>query len=69
MATTQSLHGVKELLECFVQIAPSPRPVEAVERKVEPMDVLSQIKLFKLFEYIGGIIAGDEGCAVLIAYG
>ena len=30
--------GVKELLECFVQIAPSPRPVEAVERKVEPME-------------------------------
>ena len=30
--------GVKELLECFVQIAPSPRPVEAIERKVEPME-------------------------------
>ena len=30
--------GVKELLECFVQIAPSPRAVEAVERKVEPME-------------------------------
>ena len=30
--------GVKELLECFVQIAPSPRPVEAMERKVEPME-------------------------------
>lgn len=28
--------GVKELLDCFVQIAPSPRPVEAVERTVKP---------------------------------
>ncbi len=26
--------GVKELLDCFVKIAPSPRPVEAVERTV-----------------------------------
>ena len=30
--------GVKELLECFVRIAPSPLPVEAMERKVEPME-------------------------------
>lgn len=30
--------GVKELLECFVRIAPSPLTVEAVERKVEPME-------------------------------
>lgn len=28
--------GVKELLDCFVQIAPSPRPVQAVERVVDP---------------------------------
>lgn len=28
--------GVKELLDCFVEIAPSPKPVTAVERKVEP---------------------------------
>jgi peptide chain release factor 3 len=28
--------GVKELLDCFVRIAPSPRPVQAVERTVEP---------------------------------
>ncbi|MDR1919145.1 MAG: peptide chain release factor 3 [Tannerellaceae bacterium] len=28
--------GVKELLDCFIRIAPSPRPVQAVERKVEP---------------------------------
>ncbi len=30
--------GVKELLECFVHIAPSPRPIEAEERKVDPME-------------------------------
>lgn len=30
--------GVKELLECFVRIAPSPRPVQAEERLVEPME-------------------------------
>ena len=28
--------GVKELLDCFVQIAPSPRPVPAEERTVRP---------------------------------
>ena len=28
--------GVRELLDCFVRIAPSPRPVEAVERVVKP---------------------------------
>ncbi|MCF0193867.1 MAG: peptide chain release factor 3, partial [Bacteroidaceae bacterium] len=28
--------GVKELLDCFVQIAPSPRPTMAEERMVEP---------------------------------
>lgn len=28
--------GVKELLDCFVQIAPSPRPVQTLERKVTP---------------------------------
>ena len=30
--------GVKELLECFVHIAPSPRPVVAEEREVTPME-------------------------------
>ena len=30
--------GVKELLECFVRIAPSPRPVQAEERVVDPME-------------------------------
>ncbi|MDE6299550.1 MAG: peptide chain release factor 3, partial [Muribaculaceae bacterium] len=28
--------GVKELLDCFVKIAPSPKPVDAVERTVRP---------------------------------
>lgn len=28
--------GVKELLDCFVQIAPSPRPIVAEEREVHP---------------------------------
>jgi len=28
--------GVKELLDCFVQIAPSPRPIESLEREVDP---------------------------------
>lgn len=30
--------GVKELLDCFVQIAPSPRAVQAVERVVDPYE-------------------------------
>lgn len=30
--------GVKELLDCFVRIAPSPRPTQAEERLVEPED-------------------------------
>ena len=30
--------GVKELLDCFVQIAPSPRPVQALEHEVKPED-------------------------------
>ncbi len=30
--------GVKELLDCFVKIAPSPRPVKAEERMVEPAE-------------------------------
>lgn len=28
--------GIKELLDCFVNIAPSPRPIDAVERTVRP---------------------------------
>ena len=30
--------GVKELLDCFVRIAPSPRPIQAVEREVKPQE-------------------------------
>ncbi|MBR1630550.1 MAG: peptide chain release factor 3 [Paludibacteraceae bacterium] len=30
--------GVKELLDCFVRIAPYPQPVEAIERTVNPME-------------------------------
>ena len=30
--------GVQELLNCFVKIAPSPRPTQAVERTVDPED-------------------------------
>lgn len=30
--------GVKELLDCFVEIAPSPRPVSTQERKVDPYE-------------------------------
>lgn len=30
--------GVKELLDCFVQIAPQPQPIDAVERRVEPQE-------------------------------
>ncbi|MDE6097933.1 MAG: peptide chain release factor 3, partial [Muribaculaceae bacterium] len=30
--------GVKELLDCFVKIAPAPRPVQALEREVKPDD-------------------------------
>ena len=28
--------GVKELLDCFVKIAPSPKPIEAQEREIDP---------------------------------
>ena len=28
--------GVKELLDCFVEIAPAPRPVDALERRINP---------------------------------
>jgi peptide chain release factor 3 len=30
--------GVKELLDCFVEIAPSPRPVQTEERTVNPLE-------------------------------
>jgi peptide chain release factor 3 len=40
--------GVKELLDCFVQIAPSPRPVMAVEREVLPTEPKFTGFIFKI---------------------
>ena len=33
--------GVKELLDCFVEIAPSPRPIQAEEREIKPEEKVS----------------------------
>ncbi len=40
--------GVKELLDCFVEIAPSPRPVQALERMVEPTESAFSGFVFKI---------------------
>ncbi|MBO4268989.1 MAG: peptide chain release factor 3, partial [Bacteroidaceae bacterium] len=40
--------GVQELLDCFVQIAPSPRPTQALERMVEPEDSRFTGFIFKI---------------------
>ena len=40
--------GVKELLDCFVQIAPSPRPTQAVEREVHPEEEKFTGFIFKI---------------------
>ena len=40
--------GVKELLDCFIQIAPSPRPVQAVERVVDPEEEAFTGFVFKI---------------------
>jgi peptide chain release factor 3 len=40
--------GVKELLDCFVDIAPSPRPVNAEERKVDPYEDAFSGFVFKI---------------------
>lgn len=40
--------GVKELLDCFVQIAPSPRPIEAIEREIEPDEPAFTGFIFKI---------------------
>ena len=40
--------GVKELLECFVQIAPSPRPVQTDERIVRPEENAFSGFVFKI---------------------
>jgi len=40
--------GVKELLDCFVEIAPSPRPVQAEERTVNPYEEAFTGFVFKI---------------------
>lgn len=40
--------GVKELLDCFVKIAPSPRPVQAEERRVMPEEETFSGFVFKI---------------------
>ena len=40
--------GVKELLDCFVEIAPSPRPIQAVEREVRPEEEAFSGFVFKI---------------------
>ncbi len=40
--------GVNELLDCFVEIAPSPRPVQAVERVVNPLEEKFSGFVFKI---------------------
>ena len=40
--------GVKELLDCFVEIAPSPRPTQAIERNVEPKEPKFTGFIFKI---------------------
>lgn len=40
--------GVKELLDCFLQIAPTPRPVEAEERIVHPEEEAFSGFVFKI---------------------
>ena len=40
--------GVRELLDCFIQIAPSPRQVQAVERIVDPVEETFSGFIFKI---------------------
>lgn len=40
--------GVKELLDCFVEIAPSPRPVQSEERTVNPYEEAFSGFVFKI---------------------
>ncbi|WP_108822097.1 peptide chain release factor 3 [Dysgonomonas sp. Marseille-P4361] len=40
--------GVKELLDCFIEIAPSPRPIEAIERVVRPEENAFTGFIFKI---------------------
>ena len=37
--------GVKELLDCFIDIAPTPRPINAIEREVKPEEANLILKL------------------------
>jgi len=40
--------GVKELLDCFVEIAPSPRPIHTLEREVDPYEPNFSGFIFKI---------------------
>ena len=40
--------GVKELLDCFVEIAPAPKPVDAVERRINPEEEAFSGFVFKI---------------------
>lgn len=40
--------GIKELLDCFVKIAPSPRPIKAEEREVKPEEDAFSGFVFKI---------------------
>ena len=40
--------GVQELLDCFVEIAPSPKPTQAEERKIEPSESKFTGFIFKI---------------------
>ena len=40
--------GVREMLDCFVRIAPSPRPVQTMERKVDPEEESFSGFIFKI---------------------
>jgi peptide chain release factor 3 len=40
--------GVKELLDCFIRIAPSPRPVQTIERTVDPEEDAFSGFVFKI---------------------
>ncbi len=40
--------GVKELLDCFCQIAPAPKPIQAVERVINPNEEQFSAFIFKI---------------------
>ena len=40
--------GVRELLDCFVRIAPSPRPIQTIERTIEPEEERFSGFIFKI---------------------